>query len=581
MKLDNPFQFEAANSLSNDEIADYYIDDFNYSRFIQSKRNVFVVGERGSGKTMALLYNRWELQKLRAEREGTAIDYSTIGVYVPCNTPLIHKPEYRLLDGFLGSVLGEHLLVLAVAHSLAEVVGTIGRPLNFNDIPAPFHEASALFGVDLNLLRNMSFFDSVRTFIQGEIRQTQLAINSPNREAFYENTFSFVSLLAPLLDLCSQHVKELESSHFSIMIDDAHSLNEYQMKALNSWIAYRDHTRFSFKVAVAKSGRVSKVTSSGGEILERHDYTTVDLEAPLHNRRTGYYEMAKLVVERRLQRVGVEVGPEAFFPPSKAMKRDLLRSKEIVAEQAEQKFGTKTSKAAQDYIYKQARAHYFRTRPPKAGTPPYSGFDMLVFLSTGVIRNLLEPCFWMFDRVLSDMDGLSTANIGSVSPDVQSEVIRTSSERLWAWLRDDLARDIEGCSAEDGSRAHQMLEALANFFHDRLQSGGAEPNATSFTLSGTNSVNSPHLEHVLDVLRRAQLIYVRNGPAKDKGKVERYFVPNRMLWPVQKLDPHGQHARVSISVDDLWNATETGKLPQRTMGANDGGSEQEELFDED
>ena len=215
MKSHNPFQFEAANGLSNEEIADYYIDDFNYSRFIQSKRNVFIVGERGSGKTMALLYNRWELQKLRAERDSTALDYATVGVYVPCNTPLIHKPEYRLLDDFLRSVLGEHLLVLAVAHSLAEVVGTIGHPLNFNDTPAPFHEASALFGVDLDLLKNMSFFDSVRTFIQGEIRKTQLAINSPNREAFYENTFSFVSLLAPLFDLCSRYVEELRSSHFS------------------------------------------------------------------------------------------------------------------------------------------------------------------------------------------------------------------------------------------------------------------------------------------------------------------------------------------------------------------------------
>ena len=71
MKLDNnPFEYEAANNLKDEMIADYYIDDFNYSRFIQSKRNIFLVGERGSGKTMALLYNRWRLQKLLAERNG-------------------------------------------------------------------------------------------------------------------------------------------------------------------------------------------------------------------------------------------------------------------------------------------------------------------------------------------------------------------------------------------------------------------------------------------------------------------------------------------------------------------------------
>ena len=59
----NPFKYDAANNLTDKMIADYYIDDFNYSRFIQSKRNIFLVGERGSGKTMALLFNSWRIQK--------------------------------------------------------------------------------------------------------------------------------------------------------------------------------------------------------------------------------------------------------------------------------------------------------------------------------------------------------------------------------------------------------------------------------------------------------------------------------------------------------------------------------------
>ena len=41
----------------------------------------------------------------------------------------------------------------------------------------------------------------------------------------------------------------LSESHFLLMIDDAHDMNEYQIRALNSWIAYRDHSLFSFKIA--------------------------------------------------------------------------------------------------------------------------------------------------------------------------------------------------------------------------------------------------------------------------------------------------------------------------------------------
>ena len=578
MKLSkNPFQYEAANNLADEVIVDYYIDDFNYSRFIQSTRNVFLIGERGSGKTMTLLYNKWDLQKLRAARAGRTLDLSTIGVYVPCNTPLTHKPEYQLLGEFLGSVLAEHILVLAVAYGLADTLDRVENLLEGVDVAALFDETDFLLGVDLP--RTTSFFNSVRLFVHSEVRKTQLALNSKDHEAFYDNTYSFISMLSPMFDLWSRNIPNLAETHFSIMIDDAHSLSDFQMRALNSWIAYRDHSRFSFKVAVAKSRSVGKLTSSGGEILEGHDYTTVDLEASLHNRHTEFYALAERIIARRLQKAGVDVSPVDFFPTSESMARDLERSKEEVRARASEQFSPENVKGIADYVYKQARAHYFRSRSPKANRPPYSGFQTLVFLSTGVIRNLLEPCFWMFDRVVSSMEDGSAGHVVSIPSDVQSDVIRTRSERLWTWLREEIAQDIEGCSTEDGKRAYQMLDALADLFRERLLRHDSEPSATSFTLSSAKSQNGDALERLLGILMRAQLIYVRDGPAKERGTRERYYVPNRMLWPVRGLDPHGQHARVSIPIDDLWAGAEKGRLPTRKLLQNEeADSQQQDLF---
>lgn len=578
MKLDmNPFQYEAANNLPHEAIVEYYIDDFNYSRFIQSTRNVFLVGERGSGKTMTLLYNSWNLQNLRAERESKPADLSVIGIYVPCNRPLTYKPEYQLLTEFLGTIVAEHLLVLAIAYSFSDTLAKVTGLLHGVDKVPLFDEADFLFGTKLS--RDVPFFDSVRRFVQREVRNTQLATNKPNQEAFYENTLSFVSMLAPMFDLCTRHVNKLSNSHFSIMVDDAHSLSDYQLRALNSWIAYRDHSRFSFKVAAAKSGTMSKVTSSGGEILEGHDYVTVDLEAPLHNKHTRFYELARRIVERRLRKAGIDVSPEDFFPLSKTMEKQLEEARSEVRKKAVERFGSGASKAANDYVYKQARAHYFRNRSPKANRPPYSGFETLVFLSTGVIRNLLEPCFWMFDRVVSAMEDQPIESVPCIPSKLQSDVIQERSERLWAWLRDEIARDIEGCSTEDGRRAFQMMEALAGLFRERLRRDGAEPTATSFTMSGRTSDALDQLNHLVDILRRAQLIYVRNGPAKDLGRLEPYYVPNRMLWPVRGLDPHGQHARISILVDDLWEAAENGRMP-KAEEVDKGTDRQGGLFDE-
>lgn len=581
MNNNNPFEYEAANNLTDEMIADYYIDDFNYSRFIQSKRNVFLVGERGSGKTMALLFNRWRLQKLRAERKEKEPSLSAIGVYIPCNTPLTHKTEYQLLNDFQGSVLSEHFLVLSIAYGLAETLAEIPDVLEGADESQLRSEANFVMGGELP--ENVSFFEAVKQFLQRELLVTQRTINSGNKETFYKNTFSFSSVFVPILNMCSNKIPRLKDSHFLLLLDDAHALNEHQVRALNSWIAYRDHSLFSFKVAVAKVGTQTKITSSGGSILEGHDYTQVDLEAPLHNRDTNFYRLAHRLIERRLKKASISASPEEFFPVSATMERDLKKAEEVVRKEAIHKFGETDRKPIIDYVYKYKRAHYFKSRSPRANRPPYSGFDTLVFISTGVIRNLLEPCFWMFDSVVSKMEetegegGLK--KISNIPSEIQTKVILERSESKWEWVRDGIAQDIEDCSTEDGLQIYNLLDALAAHFRDRLLHHSSEPCALSFTISSSRQDQDimANLNRLIEILRKAQLLYIRSGPAKDEGKRETYYVPNKILWPTRGLDPHGQHARVSIPAAALWKATESGKLD---IGLDHRDDKQMEFWDE-
>jgi len=67
MDYKNPFIYESANKLTAKQIADFYIPDYNYSRFLQSRRNIFLEGERGTGKTMTLLYNSLPVRKEMAK----------------------------------------------------------------------------------------------------------------------------------------------------------------------------------------------------------------------------------------------------------------------------------------------------------------------------------------------------------------------------------------------------------------------------------------------------------------------------------------------------------------------------------
>lgn len=560
MTRKNPFQFEAANNLSAEMVADFFVDDFNYSRFLQSRRNVFLVGERGSGKTMALLYNSFRIQQLIAERKKRQFASDVIGIYVPCNTPLTYKPEFELLSKFLAGILSEHLFVLSIAHAIVTTLAKYPDALADVDQSRARSEASTILATDL--ATEAPFFDSIRLFLEGQIRDTQRTALSRELGEYHEDTFSFASLVMPLLGLFSRNIPALKDSHYSLLIDDAHALNKYQRRALNSWVAFRDHSLFSFKIATTQVALSTGRPDPGGAILEGHDYTRIDLERPLHNPRTGFYKLAEQIIARRLRKFGIKASPKKFFPVHEQLRKDLADAKAIVKEIAIEKYGGENKKAVADYVYKYARAHYFRERDPKANRPAYSGFETLVYISTGVVRNLLEPCYWMYEQARSTTSFEEPDVVVTViDPSIQRQVILERSEQAWRRLKEQLPSDIVDCSNEQGTQAYQLFDALAAHLRQRLLGTGAEPNATSFTISQRDSDAMQRIAPLLRILQAAQMLYVRSGPAKDEGRREEYYVPNRILWPVRGLDPHGQHARVSLRSDALWAAAQSGKLP--------------------
>lgn len=567
----NPFVHAGANDLPPDILLSYYIEDGSYSRFLQSRRNVFLVGERGCGKSMALLYNSWLIQSLRATQQGLSFDYGLVGIYVPCNTPLLQKVETELLGAVQERAVSEHFLVLSVTREIAATLATTPSLKDAQRNAELLSVMAYVLGQDFP--SGIGFCDAITAFVDRSVRETQQSLNTPSAfDAEYRDTFSFASLILPLLR-CVKRLPELRDSHFMLLIDDAHYLNHWQSQALNSWIAYRDHSLFSVKVAVANVAKYPMFTSSGGAILEGHDYMQLDMVRQLHNERTDFGQLAWQLIKRRLDRFGVAASPETFFPMSPTLEKDLAAAEAIVRQEAITKFGPNGGRKIADYVYKYARAHYFRSRSPRANRPEYSGFHTLVFLSTGVVRNLLIPCYWMYEKLLAQ-----SASLNCIPPSVQTEAILERSQGLWDRLRGGLDKIVPNCSREDATHAYQLLDQLAVLFRERLLHHESEPRANSFTVSGLRQCipeRCAELERLFNILMEAQYLYVRSGPAKDKGKREWYYVPNRLLWPERGLDPHGQHARVSLKAEELWAAA----ISNASLPLVDDGSEQPVLFE--
>ena len=575
----NPFIFSGASNLTDEQILKLFIHDHNYSRFIQSKRNFFFWGERGSGKSMNFLYNKLVMQTNIAKSisESQAIEY--LPVYVSCINPLVFKREYLLLNSeFHASIVSEHYFVLSMALSLVDELQEVFGNSNIIDDEELLLEIRYLFDIDIP--SGDSALKSLKLFLRKEIIRTQKEINSPDSDSFYADTYTFASLIVPLIELFKT-VELMKSMHFVFMIDDAHDLNSSQKSALNGWIAFRDNSSFSFKVSAAKVSEYELATASGGAILQGHDYVSINMEQAFQNSGSSYGKMAKKIIAKRLEVVGFDNDFDAglFFPESKAFTEGIKAAEKKARELAVLKYGADETKKITDYVYKYARAIYFRERSPKANRVQYSGLDTIIHLSSGVIRNLLEPCYLMYDDMVSDV---GFGNVEYITPSIQDRVIERLSDSYWERLRHGVDKEIPGCSELQAKQLSNLFHGLAEHFRDRmLDENCSEPRAIAFTISAKKDDLMSVLQPVLNLARSAQMIYVRTGTAKDKGAKEDYFVPNRMFWPARGLDPVGQHARVSFQAKVLVDVLETGKIPYAQKASienyNDG---QEDFFNE-
>jgi hypothetical protein len=570
----NPFAYDAASNLDDQAVLAYYVDDHSFGRLLRSKRNVFLIGERGSGKTMTLLYNTLRIQLLRSEQRGEPPKLDLIGVLIPCNTPLTHRREDELLSDYHARLVSEHILALAIAFEIVSTLEVVEAV--FQD-----HEAAIREEIEFVLgleLPNATLCRALKLAIQREVVQVQREINQQPEQGFFASARSFVSLVLPLISAL-QRAPALSGSHFMLMLDDAHDLNRHQIAALNSWIAYRDRTAFSFKVATAKVGRPGLTTGTGGTILEGHDFITIDLEGPYHNDESNFGKLARDIIAKRLKLIGVDISPEEFFPENPDFRRDLDTAEQVVMARAREVYPEGTPKQINDYVYKYRRPEYFRQRSRRANLPPYSGFQTLVYLSTGVARNLLEPCSWMYDDALSALEKQGGERVvRQISPRIQSERILDRSREAWRRMK-ELHISIEGCSFETGQRIYNLFDALGVFFKERLLHHPSEPGAISFAISQRTPEVVGELLPLLRIAQKAQLLYEREGSSKDDGKRETYYVPNRMLWPIRGLDPYGQHARASIKASELLAASYGNVIPPRVEAPAGEEVPQPSLFD--
>jgi hypothetical protein len=551
----NPFFFQSASDLDKEQIVQYYEEEGSPSESLSSKFNCYLIGERGAGKSMALLYHSFPVQRILKPDDNIR----NIGVYVPCNHTLMLKNEPYLFEKYEQLAICEHFFVLAMAYSICNSLRDC-CVLPANDAQKEQLDAlSYALALKEKIIFTSDIFSSISMFSLRECNNSQRIINQIDSISL-PTLYNFFTLILPILHIFGK-ITEVDDAHFSILLDDAHLLSEPQQKILNSYVSYRDHSRFSFKVAIASSEDYTFMTSDGSTLLDGHDYSQVNMEESFQTSKSSYGKFIRNIIQKRLNKIGIISNPDDFFPISPTMASEIQNAEDAVRRKAIAIYGCEQSKKVSDYVYKYGRAQYFQSRHDeskgKANLPQYSGIDTIAHVSTGVVRNALARCWDMFE-IQKQKDKQIPAVI---TPAIQADVLQKASDEIWEKIRAGFSNVLEGCSNIDSQRIHNFFDQLGILFRNRLLSNSAEPRILAFIVSEKKFPTYQDVLRLLTLCRKAQLIYERYGPGKDDGRRETFYATNRLLWISRGLDPNGQHGRLSLKSSDIWAAANGKSFP--------------------
>jgi len=343
----------------------------------------------------------------------------------------------------------------------------------------------------------------------------------------------------------------LNGAPIYLMIDDADRLLEAQQSILNSWVANRDHDALCIKIGAVREGYKTFLTRDGGVIEQPHDFSEINVDELYTQSKSDYSSKVKLIAERRLEIANSKVTDIEKFLPMDPNEQKLFE--EIKRQTSEEWSKVGEPGRQNDYVNRYASARLFQYLRKTKKKKSYAGFQTMVDLSSGIIRDFLEPCYLMFDKSVSIGD--NPIESGSIQPSTQNEVLYRYSEYLLITKFDDIRRDLTPEKWSHLSKLRRLVESLGRLFYERLHDAEArEARLFSFTIRGQNIPDD--VEEVLKLGLTYRFFHLRTYSTKEGGGREFWYILNRRLCPVYKLDPSGFEGRISLTPQFLQLALE-------------------------
>lgn len=562
----NPFSVHSPEELPPEQIERLFVEDYTKLPSIKRRKHTFIWGSRGSGKSFLLRYLEPKCQILKHGSFDDFLDCENpfIGIYAPCKKGEIDKSELNhYLDEPAALTITRHLLNLTIAEETVSTLSeqfpeeaiTHSEAVDFAENVVGFfdHASIAPSEEEADKENNLAEqpFKWLESLLSAEKRRVAQYLHKvPFQDTQYTGaTSGYHDFLLPMMRNVQALVGNGQIPVY-ILLDDAFHLSEGQQKILNTWIANRDQGVLCLKVSSPSERYKTFETLSHGAIEKPHDYTQVNIEE-IYTRSSGdYSKKLRKIANRRLQLADIPADDiQDFLPKDQSEQERLEEIKEKMKDEWEEYPEDEKPGRKSDYVSRYAKARLFQELAQGRNPKSYAGFENLVHISSGIIRSFLDPVSLMFDEEVKG--GKDPSEIDSLSPSLQDRVIKEYSEEFLVEEPEKMRKQLSSQERTHLDQLTTLVYSLGDLFYERLHDPESrEPRLFSFTIRDEVAETS-ELRDVLDLGRRMQYFIKSTYPSKEGGGREDWYILNRRLAPMFKIDPTGFQGRIQLTSDLL------------------------------
>ncbi len=582
--IDNPFEKLTAEELNDDyALIAYLFAKPQQSIFSQlmGRQNSIIVGGWGSGKTTLLKYLGFETQ-LEVLGDANIRDSNFIGTYVKIGRgsfrPFL-KPGGDFKPG--GEVLFGHYFNLFILERIISVL-IYGAEKGVIDISeeqaSKLHQSTISRFSEMKSKREIRYKTSVplhaelhqlKSEVEGLRHEIETFLDTRDLEdnLSYEGRLSvYPTSIRTFLD---ETIKSIWSDcgicsrkRFYVLLDECEQFSKGQQRVINTIIKQR-LTTLVFKLATRPPDIQTMETLDEGVGLTDRECKHVYLDKEYDAVSASFRQLCREVAQKRLEKYGypvtdiktilgrLEVEEEAGRDDIITYLKNMYPTRERVNDA--EGFAT---------VYKDFKiAAAYQILHDRGKRKKYSGFEVFVMLSSGIMAHFLELCRTTFrqsigEDILLEPPGKITFKRIPLPEAVQDEAAVTVSGEFYSNIR-GRAQSLKDTSIEMefGEKIQYIVGVLGGIFRKKLMTFN-EPEAAMVEIpEGLGALASNRENPVQQLFNTAIGISVfQEGtpymPQHVGGVRPPTYVLNRILAPYLHISPRPRW-RTRIRADVL------------------------------